>query len=298
MGIVLDVKNVARTFSENKGILDISFQLKQREILFLYGEHDTGKTLLLQILIGAILPESGVVKLFGSSDYIKEKNRIGYVPQKTYFIESMTIKETLSYFSLLFGTLDREFEKILDLNIDEKKPVNKLPLYVQRIVNLGVALLGNPDLVLLDEPFDGLDSRECEKLISVITYLNENNNTSFLITGHNYEAVSKIATNIGILSNGRLVANFTHKNLLEDCERCIKLKTPQLTKAITVLQEDYAQYEVLSDDLLRIFCPLNHSSKINTKLVHAGIEVSEIWIAGMKPQEYISKLVRGAIDYD
>ena len=55
MGIVLDVKNVARTFSENKGILDISFQLKQREILFLYGEHDTGKTLLLQILIGAIL---------------------------------------------------------------------------------------------------------------------------------------------------------------------------------------------------------------------------------------------------
>ncbi|MFJ5477308.1 ATP-binding cassette domain-containing protein [Enterococcus faecium] len=73
MGIVLDVKNVARTFSENKGILDISFQLKQREILFLYGEHDTGKTLLLQILIGAILPESGVVELFGSSDYIKEK---------------------------------------------------------------------------------------------------------------------------------------------------------------------------------------------------------------------------------
>lgn len=189
--------------------------------------------------------------------------------------------------------LQKNFDKELDLNFTEEKAVCHLPLYVQKKINLGIALLGKPDFILLDDPFQGLDTQECENLLSILSSLNEERNMTILLTGQDYELASRIVKRYGILADGKLKAELTPHKIDEECKRCIKIRTPQVEKAITVIQNEFPQYEVLGDDLIRVFCPVSYSSKINTKLVSSGIEVCEIGIAGMNPQTFLSALAGG-----
>lgn len=294
----LEVKNLSYVFPDGTGIRDVSFQIMRGDIYFLYGGHGAGKTVVLQALIDTITAQAGTIKFFENPDYSKEKNRIGYVPQTPYFIGRMTISEILHYFSLSFGVLDSKIESVLKLNPNEKKPVYRSSVFVQRKVNLAIALLGKPDFILMDEPFFGLDTHESEQLLSIIAFLNESRNTTFLLTGHNYDLTSHIATKYGVLKDGHFLTELTPATLNEKCERCIKIRTPQLPKAIPMLKKEFPQFEVLDDNLIRVFCPLSSSSIINSLLVSAGVEVSEIWIAGMEPQAYLSELAGGEATND
>jgi len=259
----------------------------------LYGGHDAGKTLLLQMLIGTLIPQMGTIKLFGNSNYLQEKRRIGYVPQEPYCLGKMSALDMLRYFALSYGVLEKDFDKVLDLSHVEKKPACHLPLYIQKKINLGIALLGKPDLILLDNPFNGLDAQECEHLLSIISALKEERNMTFLLTGQDYEIASRVVEKYGILAGGKLKAELTPDKINEECKRCIKIRTPQVARAITVIQKDFPQYEVLGDDLIRIFCSSSYSSKINSKLVSSGIEVCEIGITGMTPKTFLSSLAGG-----
>lgn len=297
MDAALEIQNLCFTFPDGTGVQDISLRVKHGDIYALFGGHHAGKTVLLQTIIGTIRPQSGVLKLFGNEEYEQEKRRIGYVPQTPLSIGRMTIADTFRYFSLSYGVLEGNIEKALALNLNEKKPVCRLPLSIQRLVNLGIALLGGPDLVFMDAPFAGLDAEESDHLLSILSFLNEERRITFFLTGQDYASFSRIATRYGVLANGKLLAELTPAELEERCKRCIKIRTAQLPRAIPVLAPHFSDYEILTDDLIRVFCPLSCSAQINTMLTLAGVEVSEIWVAGMEPQEYLSKLAGGeAID--
>ncbi|MDE7313886.1 MAG: ATP-binding cassette domain-containing protein [Eubacterium sp.] len=293
METALELKQISYMFSDGRGITDLSMQVKRGEIYMLYGGHNAGKTLLLQMLTGTVLPQAGTIRLFGNADYLQEKRRMGYVPQKPYSIGGMSAMDMLHYFALAYGVLEQDFEKSLALGFTEKKAVCHLPFYVQKKVNLGIALLGKPDFILLDDPFQGLGTQECESLLSILSSLNEERNMTILLTGQDYELASRIVKKYGILADGKLKAELTSDTIKEECRRCIKIRTPQVERAITVIQNDFPQYEVLGDDFIRVFCPVSYSSKINAKLVSSGIEVCEIGIAGVNPQTFLSALAGG-----
>ena len=169
----LETAGLTYVFPDGNGIKNIAFQVKRGEIYALYGGHHAGKSVLLQTIIGTLRPQAGTLKLFGNIDYQKERRRIGFVPQKPVTIGSLSPADMLRYFSSVFGTTEIHILDILHLNLKEKKAVRRLPLSTQRLVNLAVALLGNPDMIILDDPFSGLDKGECEHLLSVLTYLHE-----------------------------------------------------------------------------------------------------------------------------
>lgn len=298
METALAVKNLSYVFPDGAGINDVSFQIMRGDIYFLYGSHGAGKTVVLQALVGTITAQAGTIKLFGNLDFSKEQKRFGYVPQNPHFIGRMTISEMLHYFALSYGVLDSKIESVLELNLKEKKPVCRLSVFAQRKVNLAIALLGKPDLMLMDEPFFGLDAHESEQLLSIIEFLNERRNTTFLLTGHSCDLASQIATKYGVIKDGHFLTELTPATLSEKCERCIKIRTPQVPKAIPILKKEFPQFEVLADNLIRVFCPSSSSSNVNSLLVSAGIEVSEIWIAGMEPQAYLSELAGGGVTND
>lgn len=209
-------------------------------------------------------------------------------------IGSLSPADMLRYFSSVFGTTEIHILDILHLNLKEKKAVRRLPLSTQRLVNLAVALLGNPDMIILDDPFSGLDKGECEHLLSVLNYLHEINHTTLLISGQDYTLLSRLASKYGVMADGKLLCELTAGELNESCQRCIKIRTPQLERAITILSQQFPDFEVLGHDLIRIFHCNEQSGEINTLLVHSGIEVSEIWLAGMEPTDYLLKMTGGA----
>ena len=270
----LKTAGLTYVFPDGNGIKNIAFQVKRGEIYALYGGHHAGKSVLLQTIIGTLRPQAGTLKLFGNIDYQKERRRIGFVPQKP--VPTLILADGNS------------------LNLKEKKAVRRLPLSTQRLVNLAVALLGNPDMIILDDPFSGLDKGECEHLLSVLNYLHEINHTTLLISGQDYTLLSRLASKYGVMADGKLLCELTAGELKESCQRCIKIRTPQLERAITILSQQFPDFEVLGHDLIRIFHCNEQSGEINTLLVHSGIEVSEIWLAGMEPTDYLLKMTGGA----
>ena len=294
LGAALETAGLTYVFPDGNGIKNITFQVKRGEIYALYGGHNAGKSVLLQAIIGTLRPQSGTLKLFGNIDYQQERRRIGFVPQKPVTIGSLSPADMLHYFSSAFGSTESRFLDILHLNLKEKKAVRRLPLSTQRLVNLAVALLGNPDMIILDDPFSGLDKGECEHLLSVLTYLHEMNHTTLLISGQDYTLLSRLASKYGVMADGKLLCELTTGELKESCQRCIKIRTPQLERVITILSQQFPDFEVLGHDLIRIFHCNEQSGEINTLLVRSGIEVSEIWLAGMEPTDYLLKMTGGA----
>ena len=96
------------------------------------------------------------------------------------------------------------------------------------------------------------------------------------------------------MADGKLLCELTAGELKESCQRCIKIRTPQLERAITILSQRFPDFEVLGHDLIRIFHCNEQSGEINTLLVRSGIEVLEIWLAGMEPTDYLLKMTGGA----
>ncbi len=120
------------------------------------------------------------------------------------------------------------------------------------------------------------------------------NHTTLLISGQDYTLLSRLASKYGVMADGKLLCELTAGELKESCQRCIKIRTPQLERAITILSQQFPDFEVLGHDLIRIFHCNEQSGEINTLLVHSGIEVSEIWLAGMEPTDYLLKMTGGA----
>ncbi len=290
----METAGLTYVFPDGNGIKNITFQVERGEIYALYGGHHAGKSVLLQAIIGAIRPQSGTFKLFGNIDDQQERRRIGFVPQKPVTISSLSPANMLRYFSSAFGTTESHIQDILHLNLKEKTAVRRLPLSTQRLVNLAVALLGNPDFIIWDDPFSGMDKGECEHLISVLAYLHEMNHTTLLISGQDYSQLSRLASKYGVMADGKLICELTAGELNECCQRCIKIRTPQLERAITILSQQFPDFEVLSHDTIRVFNYNEQSGEINALLVCSGIEVSEIWLAGMEPTDYLLKMTGGA----
>lgn len=212
----LETAGLTYVFPDGNGIKNIAFQVKRGEIYALYGGHHAGKSVLLQTIIGTLRPQAGTLKLFGNIDYQKERCRIGFVPQKPVTIGSLSPADMLRYFSSVFGTTEIHILDILHLNLKEKKAVRRLPLSTQRLVNLAVALLGNPDMIILDDPFSGLDKGECEHLLSVLNYLHEINHTTLLISGQDYTLLSRLASKYGVMADGKLLCELTAGELKEE----------------------------------------------------------------------------------
>ena len=91
-------------------------------------------------------------------------------------------------------------------------------------------------MIILDDPFSGLDKGECEHLLSVLTYLHEMNHTTLLISGQDYTLLSRLASQYGVMADGKLLCELTAGELKESCQRCIKIRTPQLERAITIFK--------------------------------------------------------------
>ncbi|WP_211655500.1 ABC transporter ATP-binding protein [Planococcus alpniumensis] len=293
--IILRTNSLSKIFASSEGIRDVSVKVEAREIYALLGRGGSGKSTLLNILTGSIAATSGNFTFFESTDVQSEYARIGYVAKMPSLNMSFTIAENLEYYAKVFGIASisslTSLARSVDIDITEKKKVRKLPFGIQRKLSLAVALLGKPDLLLMDEPFNGLDAIEKRFISNFLLRLSKRENLTIFLTGQRYEEVSKIATRYGIINNGRIVDEFTAATLSERCNRCIKIRTKQTTEATSILEKICPEYEILSDDTIRVFEVLEKSGFINTSLVSAGITVDEISITGENEEIYITNLM-------
>lgn len=218
---ILEVKNLTKQFGKFTAVNNISFSIKEGEVVGFLGANGAGKTTTIQMLMGATLPTSGNIKYFGKDFFTHKKEslqRINFASAFNTLLGRITVWENLLVFAYLYQ-VENPQKKIMDLikYFDSEDLLNDLYWNLsagQRTrINIIKALLNDPQLVLMDEPTASLDPDVADKTLTLIEELKEKQNISILYTSHNMDEITRICDKVIFLSHGTIVAQDSPINL-------------------------------------------------------------------------------------
>jgi ABC-2 type transport system ATP-binding protein len=217
---VIEVKNVFKSFKTVQAVRGIDFNVYPGQFVALLGPNGAGKTTLVEMIEGIQKPDRGEIFILGKKWKGNEdelRNVIGLSLQETRFIDKLTVKETVKLFASFFDLPDSRVEEIIPIiGLEDKKKsyvVNLSGGQRQRLA-LGIALLNNPKILMLDEPTTGLDPTARREIWAILQLLKDRSQTSLILTTHYMEEAEKLCDKIVILDNGVILKEGTLEDLL------------------------------------------------------------------------------------
>ena len=299
MTYVLQTKGLTKKDRTNILVDHVNLNVQRNEIYGLFGGDDSGKSSILQMIMGLISPTSGEIKLFGNSTSKKAYNlfeRLGYMGNELGFSPNLTLYENLELHRRLMGVLDKNsvFESLKMIELDNMIDTrySSLTLGMRQRLGIARALLHRPELLLLDDPLNGLDSVESKTVLLLFQQLTSTKNVTIVLTSHSVNDLQGIATHIGILDRGKLLKVVDRNELLQKTRQFLKLRVDDVKKASFLLEQNLqiTDYKVLEDDTLLIYEQSEHAAAIARTLITNNLEVSELTISKSSIEDYIVKL--------
>jgi len=212
---ILSIKGVTKSFGKKEVLQNINVSIKKGEIFGLIGRTGSGKSVLIKIIIGFLKPDTGKIILNNSI-----KNKINFSMQHNSIYDYLTVKQNLKYFAKIYGLSKKERKIAIPEIIDrlslkefENVIIKKLSGGTQKKVDIGCSLLNNPDILIFDEPFLGLDPELVAKLGEFIWDLNKKGKT-IIISSHDITQLKRICSKFAIIKNKNLIM-VNKENLLE-----------------------------------------------------------------------------------
>ena len=276
---ILETRSLTKKYGDKIAVNGMSLHVRRGDIYGLIGKNGAGKTSLMKLLLGLTTPDSGEMVLLGERNADRTRRKIGSLIEAPALYKNETAFENMKRFAILSPTSDAEIRKILQLvglgNTGTKK-AGAFSLGMRQRLGIAIALLGNPEVLILDEPINGLDPAGIKEIRDIIIELNRRGVT-FLISSHLLDELGKIATNYGIVSGGVLVEEITAEALAAKCRTSLKLTTDNAKGTLAVLKRDFAGLTAEQDgQSVRITSPVSDPSEVNAALVKGGIRVYEM----------------------
>ena len=298
---ILKTNGITKTYGTTKALDKINMKIKRGVIYGLIGRNGAGKTTLLKIISGLTFSTEGEVLLFGEKT--NEKNdlleRVGVLIEAPGLYPNLTARENMKLKCIAYGINKKGYiEKILEqvgLENTGRKAVKKFSLGMKQRLGIALALVGEPDLLLLDEPINGLDPQGIIEIRDVLLRLSKEKNITIIISSHILEELSKIVTRIGIINDGKLIEEIDKKELLEKTKDKLEIVTSQIEVAVTVLEEklNILNLKVIDNKTIYVYEKIDESGAINNELLKAGIEVDSIYVNRESLEEYFINLTGG-----
>ena len=290
MKYVLRTDKLTKRFGAKCAVNGVSMQIRKGEIYGFIGKNGAGKTTLMRLVLGAAMPSDGDIELFGGEELSRARHRIGALLEYPCLYKGCSAYENLKRFSLLTGNDRDELLEILELvglkNAGKKK-VGKFSLGMKQRLAIGVALLGHPEFLVLDEPVNGLDPAGIKEIRDVILRLNREKGVTFLISSHLLDELSKIVTTYGIIKDGVLIEQISAEELEVRCRHHLSITVDDVQKALSLLSciTDLSSVKVEGNSLY-MYSLIDKSDRINRLFVRHGIRVSELKIQAASLEEY------------
>ena len=257
------------------------------------GINGSGKTMLMRVICGLVLPTMGTVSIDGEiiGKGISFPRSIGLLLENPIFIDEFTGAKNLSLLCDIKRLVSQaqigDTLRRVGLNPSDKRPFRKYSLGMKQRLAIGIALLGHPEFLVLDEPINGLDPAGIKEIRDVILALNQKKGVTFLVSSHLLDELSKIVTTYGIIKDGVLIEQITAKELEGRCRHHLKLRVDNIPKAQALLECIADPKAVkIQDDCIYLFELLDKSDKVNRLLVRHGIKVSELSVQTASLEEY------------
>ena len=221
MSVLLKTQNLTKKYKEHEAVSDVSISVSQGKIYGLIGKNGAGKTTLLKLISGLIKPTSGKV-MFNTDCCGDGECNIGTLIEAPGYYPNLTGFENLKAQSLCLGLhyTKQQIEDLLDLVgllYAKNKKAKAYSLGMKQRLGIALSLIGNPDLLLLDEPINGLDPEGIIEIRNIVTKLNTERNMTIIISSHILDELAKIATDFCIIHSGKVILEKSKEAFMEDC---------------------------------------------------------------------------------
>ena len=276
---VLETRDLVKRYNEKPAVDRVNIRIKKGDIYGLIGKNGAGKTTLMRLVLGLCEKDEGEVILFGEKDLNKARTKIGSLVEEPGLYKNCTAYENMKRFAMLYGADKSEIPELLSLvglSDTGNKKAGQFSLGMRQRLGIAIALLNKPEMLLLDEPMNGLDPAGIKEMRDLFVTLN-NQGVTLIISSHILDELSKIVNVYGIINEGRIVEEITKDELENRCERGIIFVTSSGNRAAEVFRAQFpAGNADFNGDKMTVYEPLDCADKINAELVKNGVGVYEI----------------------
>lgn len=298
--LLLQTRNLTKQYGRHKAVDGVNMHIKKGAIYGFIGRNGAGKTTCLKMISGLSTPSYGEIEMFGykGKDLQKVRSRVGCLIEAPGLYGNMSAYDNLNIKCKLTGIKKKgyieELLKTVGLDTVGEKKTKHYSLGMKQRLGIALALVGEPDLLILDEPINGLDPQGIVEVRETIQKLAKERGMTICISSHILEELSKLATDYGIIHNGCLVQELTREELMKKCSERIELTLDNPKQAIPVLDDmGFNSYQVIDKEHIHIFERLGESASLNMELAKAGIPVKGISITSEELENYFLRLTGG-----
>ncbi|MFC7891270.1 ABC transporter ATP-binding protein, partial [Bacillus velezensis] len=281
---------------------NLNITVNEGDIYGFLGRNGAGKTTTIRMLLGLIKPTHGKIEIFGEDLHTNKKDilkRIGSIVEVPGFYGNLTAKENLEINARIVGIHKKnaieEALEIVGLENETKKLVGKYSLGMKQRLGIARSLLHYPELLILDEPTNGLDPIGIKEMRRLIKTLAEERKITLLISSHILSEIEQLVDHLGIIHEGKLLEETEFDTLRKRNRKFLEFQVSNDNKAAMLLEKHFQifDYEVHGDGIIRIFSHIGQQGAINKLLVQNDIEVFKILMSEDRLEDYFTKLVGG-----
>lgn len=299
---IIEVSQLTKQYKSKTAVIEADFTISKGEIFGLIGQNGAGKSTLLKMIGGLIHPTSGEIHFFDRAEGEKESffERMGLLIENPGLYASYTAYQNLELIAISYGLKKRqsyihELLQLVGLDPSNKDKVRNYSMGMKQRLGIAAALLGSPDVLILDEPINGLDPQGIVEIRKLILDLNKKGLT-IIISSHILEELSKVASKYAIIHQGEIIELISREDLLQQCEERIELVVDKVEKALPVLEQQLNIVNVKVVDQKTVYVYDSHvdSQQVNQTLAENGIFVHTIFKHKMNLEQYFLERTESA----
>ncbi|QQK08450.1 ABC transporter ATP-binding protein [Miniphocaeibacter halophilus] len=297
---IIKINGLTKKFGNFEAVSNVNIEVKEKDIYGLIGKNGAGKTTLLRMIMGLSSPTSGNISLFGGKNEKENainRKKIGFYIGQSFF-PYLNAKENIEYHRRMKGVKGRkETRRVLEIvglkNVN--KPFKSFSMGMKQRLGLAAAMLGNPELIVLDEPINGLDPQGIVDIRNIINILNEEYNTTIIVSSHILSELDLVASKFGIIDHGKLLEEISFEELHKKTTSAIIIKVDNVEKTRNILNDKFniENINITNHSTLIVNDNIDHLNIINKTMVENNIDVFEIYKRESSLEDYYFDLIGG-----
>lgn len=297
--MVLQTNGLTKTYRRRNVVNNVDMKIEKGDIYGFIGKNGAGKTTLMKMICGLARPSAGNFTLFDSDNIQEGRKKIGCVIEQPALFPGMTARENLIYYSKMQGCdKSTDCDRILSvvgLPDTGKLKTKGFSLGMKQRLSIAIALLGNPEFLVLDEPINGLDPAGILEVRQLLLRMQRDEGMTVLISSHILGELGKMATRYGIINAGNLVEEFTAEELHQKAVHYVRISTDDQEGACQILREQFGveKIKLLPDSSVCVYERTEEIGAMNRALVSRDITVSHLAVEGQDMEKYFVERMGG-----
>ena len=292
MEYILTTDNLTKRYGDKLAADNVNIHIREGEIYGLIGRNGAGKTTIMRMISGLSSPTSGSFTINSGND-----SGIGVLIESPGIYPNRTAFDNLKIKCIAMNCYSKEYVnsllKIVGLSDTGKKNAGSFSLGMRQRLGIALALTGDPKLIVLDEPINGLDPQGIVEVRETLERLRDEKGITIMISSHILDELGKLADSYGIINNGELIDEFTNEELMKRCGQYVTVKTDNNERSVEIIRSMGIAGAELTPEGIRINDCLDRTAEINKVLVGSGVSVYELHTTNISLEDYYLSLTGG-----